>query len=95
VFCQSDEMAFGALRALRRSGLRCPEDISIVGVDNHELAHTFDLTTVAQPVAAQGAGAAQWLLDLLAGQDPGEGDEVTFHEVRLVLRGTSGRPATT
>ncbi|MBL8932471.1 MAG: LacI family DNA-binding transcriptional regulator [Kineosporiaceae bacterium] len=96
VFCQSDEMAFGALRALRHSGLRCPDDVSIVGLDDHELAHTFDLTTVAQPVAAQGAAAARWLLHQLAGAST-EGPEpvgadVNFHEVRLVLRRTTGRP---
>src|SRR4029453_4889025 len=51
VFCQSDEMAFGALRALRRSGLRCPEDVSIVGFDDHELAEPLDITTVYQSFA--------------------------------------------
>lgn len=67
VYCQSDEMAFGALRALRRSGLRCPDDVSIVGMDDHELSETFDVTTVAQPVAVQGAAAARWLVARLEG----------------------------
>ena len=74
VFCQSDEMAFGALRALRHSGLRCPDDVSLAGMDDHELAETFDVTTVAQPVAEQGAAAANWLieeLDRTAGNGPG------------------------
>ena len=61
VFCQSDEMAFGALKALRLSGLRCPEDVSLVGVDDHELSDIFDVTTVAQPVVEQGAAAARWV----------------------------------
>jgi DNA-binding LacI/PurR family transcriptional regulator len=92
VFCQSDEMAFGALRALRRSGLRCPEDVSVVGMDDHELAETFDVTTVAQPVAAQGASAARWVVRALQ-----EGvdahlpvDDVVIHPARLVLRGSTG-----
>jgi DNA-binding LacI/PurR family transcriptional regulator len=102
VFCQSDEMAFGALKALRRSGLRCPDDVSIVGMDDHELAETFDVTTVAQPVARQGAQAARWLIDQLdrsAEQEP-DGDagqaadggsaDVSWHQVRLVLRGSTG-----
>jgi len=95
VFCQSDEMAFGALRALRHSGLRCPGDISIVGIDDHELAYTFDLTTVAQPVAAQGAAAAQWLLrrlDPSAEENEADNASVHFHDVRLVLRATTGPP---
>ncbi len=42
----------------------------MVGLDDHELAYTFDLTTVAQPVAEQGAAAARWLLEQL---DAGSG----------------------
>jgi DNA-binding LacI/PurR family transcriptional regulator len=92
VFCQSDEMAFGALRALRRSGLRCPDDVSVVGVDDHELSETFDVTTVAQPVSDQGAAAARWLVTRLEeAPDPAAPDEdVTLHPVRLVLRGSTG-----
>jgi DNA-binding LacI/PurR family transcriptional regulator len=91
VFCQSDEMAFGALRALRRSGLRCPDDVSIVGVDDHELSETFDVTTVYQPVTVQGASAARWVISHLEGTatalpDP---DGVSTHPVRLVLRGST------
>lgn len=88
VFCQSDETVFGALRALRRSGLRCPEDVSVVGFDDHELAETFDVTTIAQPVAAQGAAAARWLVERLEGRG---GEPATcVHDVRLVLRGSTG-----
>ena len=93
VFCQSDEMAFGALRALRRSGLRCPDDVSIVGFDDHELAETFDVTTVGQPVAEQGAAAARWVVAALQaarGSIPGPADEVVLHPARLVLRGSTG-----
>jgi DNA-binding LacI/PurR family transcriptional regulator len=95
VFCQSDEMAFGALKAMRRSGLRCPEDISVVGMDDHELAETFDVTTVAQPVVAQGASTARWVVQALeTGADAHlPVDEVVIHPARLVLRGSTG-PAT-
>jgi LacI family repressor for deo operon, udp, cdd, tsx, nupC, and nupG len=91
VFCQSDEMAFGALRALRRSGLRCPDDVSIIGVDGHELAETFDVTTVAQPVADQAASAARWVVRALEeGFDAHQPvDEVVIHPARLVLRGST------
>jgi DNA-binding LacI/PurR family transcriptional regulator len=92
VFCQSDEMAFGALRALRRSGLRCPEDVSVVGMDDHELAAIFDVTTVAQPVLELAASAARWVVRAL-----GEGldvhhpvDDVVIHPATLVLRGSTG-----
>ncbi len=44
IFAGSDEMAFGAAQAVREAGLRVPEDISLVGVDDHELSEFFDLT---------------------------------------------------
>jgi LacI family repressor for deo operon, udp, cdd, tsx, nupC, and nupG len=65
VFCQSDEMAFGALSALRRARLRCPEDVSVIGMDGHELAGVLDLTTVEQPVRRQGVDAGRWLTGAL------------------------------
>jgi LacI family transcriptional regulator, repressor for deo operon, udp, cdd, tsx, nupC, and nupG len=92
VFCQSDEMAFGALRALRRSGLRCPDDVSVVGLDDHELAEIFDVTTVSQPVAAQGASAVRWVVRALQEEDDGSPGlpDVVIHSARLVLRGSTG-----
>jgi LacI family repressor for deo operon, udp, cdd, tsx, nupC, and nupG len=91
VFCQSDEMAFGALRALRRAGLKCPDDVSLVGVDDHELSETFDMTTVAQPVPAQAASAARWVVAALQKaadtRDPVQ--DVVIHPTRLVLRGST------
>jgi DNA-binding LacI/PurR family transcriptional regulator len=90
VFCQSDEIVFGALRALRRSGLSCPGDVSVIGFDDHELAETFDVTTIAQPVAAQGGAAARWLVEQLEGGEPGNEPGARVHPVRLVLRGSTG-----
>jgi LacI family repressor for deo operon, udp, cdd, tsx, nupC, and nupG len=106
LFCQSDEMAFGALGALRDLGLRCPQDVSVVGLDGHELAATFDLTTVAQPVNDLGAQAARWLVARLAADADDEEDEEDdelegvatddelphVHPVELVVRGSSGPP---
>lgn len=69
IFAASDEMAIGALRAARERGLRVPEDLSVIGIDDHEMADFFDLTTVAQPVHEQGRVAAQQVLSALAGGD--------------------------
>jgi LacI family transcriptional regulator, repressor for deo operon, udp, cdd, tsx, nupC, and nupG len=105
LFCQSDEMAFGALGALRRLGLRWPQDVSVVGLDGHELAATFDLTTVAQPVHDLGAQAARWLVARLAADADDEDDEdddelgtvgadhdeaAHVHPVKLLVRGSTG-----
>jgi LacI family transcriptional regulator, repressor for deo operon, udp, cdd, tsx, nupC, and nupG len=67
VYAHSDEVALGALRTLRRAGLRVPEDVSMVGIDDHPLAALVDLTTVRQPVREQGVLAGQLLLALLRG----------------------------
>jgi LacI family repressor for deo operon, udp, cdd, tsx, nupC, and nupG len=67
IFAASDEMAIGAVHMLRGAGLRVPEDISVVGIDDHELSEYFDLTTVAQPAHDLGQLGARILLDALAG----------------------------
>ena len=54
VFAEYDELAIGALWALRRAGLSVPGDISVVSIDDHEMAAMFDLTTIAQDVGAAG-----------------------------------------
>ena len=89
VFAQSDEMAMGALRAIRKVGLRCPEDISVVGFDDHEMAALFDLTTVAQPAAEQGARAARQLIAALSGSSPPTSEQVP---TQLILRETTCPP---
>jgi LacI family transcriptional regulator, repressor for deo operon, udp, cdd, tsx, nupC, and nupG len=91
VFAQSDEMAMGALRALRRHRLRVPEDVSVVGFDDHELSEVVGLTTVAQPVAAQGREAARLLLARLDDPDAGPADPVEM-PLRFVLRETTAPP---
>ena len=67
VVAASDELAIGAVHAVRQAGLRVPEDVSVIGIDDHEMAEFFDLSTVAQPVHEQGRLAAQLLLDALTG----------------------------
>ncbi len=62
VFCESDEMAFGAIKAIRKKGLRVPEDISVIGYDDHEFSTTIGLTTIAQPVQFLGQLAASQIM---------------------------------
>ena len=63
-------MAIGASHAVREAGLRVPEDISIIGIDNHELSEFFDLSTMAQPAPELGRLGARRLLDALASDTP-------------------------
>lgn len=71
VFAESDEMAIGALKTLRDAGLRVPDDVSVVGIDDHDMAEFVGLTTVAQPVVEQGEVAAQLFLEAVAGDRDG------------------------
>ncbi len=65
VFAMSDEMAFGAIKAIRDHGLRVPEDISVVGFDDHEMAKVMDLTTIRQPVQESGELIARQMISML------------------------------
>ena len=90
VFAASDEMAMGAVHVARRAGLRVPEDLSVIGIDDHEMSELFDLTTVSQPVDEQGVLAAEMLLTAL-GDPAADRPEVTV-PTNLVVRGTTCPP---
>jgi DNA-binding LacI/PurR family transcriptional regulator len=66
-----------------------PDDISVVGIDDHPLAELMDLTTVAQPVREQGRMAGRMVLSLLAGDTVEPGVTVP---TRLVVRGSTAPP---
>ncbi|MES2249885.1 LacI family DNA-binding transcriptional regulator [Variovorax sp. KBS0712] len=70
VFVCNDLMAIGALRAAHESGVRVPDELSIVGFDDIELsAYTSPpLTTVAQPKERIGALAVDMLLERMGGK---------------------------
>ena len=65
----NDQMAYGARLALSRSGLRVPEDVSLVGFDDlpHSAYTLPPLTTVRQSIYEVGTQAAQAVLQLLSG----------------------------
>jgi LacI family repressor for deo operon, udp, cdd, tsx, nupC, and nupG len=91
VFAASDEMAIGVLRIARELGLRVPEDLSVIGIDDHEMADFFDLTTVAQPVHEQGRVAAQQVLAAMR-NDEWKPEQVVL-PTELVVRRTTAAPA--
>ena len=69
VFAASDQQALAVIDAVRARGLRVPEDLSVVGFDDVELARYAELTTVAQPLELSGARAAELLLSSLDGSE--------------------------
>jgi LacI family transcriptional regulator, galactose operon repressor len=67
VFAASDVQAFGVLDAAARAGLAVPEDLSVIGFDDIELAAAIGLTTVRQPLRASGQLGARMLLGAIEG----------------------------
>jgi len=68
IFCANDLMAMGALQAVRECGHRVPDDISIMGYDDQELARYTDppLSTLVLPNYEMGRKAAELLIDMAA-----------------------------
>jgi DNA-binding LacI/PurR family transcriptional regulator len=89
VFALSDEMAFGAMRALRSHGLVPGRDISIVGIDGHDMSEHLDLTTVVQPVYDLGRIAAESLLVQMRTLAHGEAGDAVRLPTQLVVRGST------
>jgi len=71
LFAGNDQMALGAMRALREAGLRIPQDVSIVGFDDVPEAAYFEppLTTVRQDFTTLGQQAVELLLARMAVPD--------------------------
>jgi LacI family transcriptional regulator len=71
IFAANDLVALGVLAAMRELGLRCPEDVSLAGFDDLEIASFTNpaLTTVAQPAYQMGARAAALLFERLRGEN--------------------------
>jgi LacI family transcriptional regulator len=69
LFCANDAMAVAAIARLARAQLRVPQDVSVVGFDDSDLAtYTWpQLTTVRIPVEHMAANACRWLLNACFG----------------------------
>ncbi|MFJ6678101.1 LacI family DNA-binding transcriptional regulator [Microbacterium sp. NPDC091382] len=87
IFAASDEIAFGALFAARDRGLDVPRNLSVIGVDGHEMGGFFGLTTIAQFPHDQGERAAAAILAALEGRQ--ELGDLAF---RLVERTSTAAP---
>ncbi|TWD82637.1 LacI family transcriptional regulator [Kribbella amoyensis] len=93
IFAGSDEVALGVMEAARARGLRVPEDLSVVGFDDTQVARLASpqLTTIKQPLREMGSVALRTALRLAAGE------KVDSHHVelatRLVTRDSTAQPA--
>lgn len=86
VFAASDQMALGAMRAVREEGLEIPKDISIVGYDDFPMVSPARpaLTTVRQPVAKFGFEALKMLISLV--EDGLEPSRQVILQSELIIR---------
>ena len=93
IFAFNDRIAVGAYDAARLKGLNIPGDLSVVGVDDHELAGFFGLSTVAQYPAEQGRRAVEMLMDRLhpTHRTPAENVPLRFD---LIERASTAAPRT-
>ena len=90
IFAESDEMAYGALKTLRRRGLRVPADVAVIGFDDQPTADLLDLSTMRQPVAEQALDIATRLLAALGGgSSAGQQVEDVVLPTELVVRGST------
>ena len=89
VFCGNDEIAMGVIRGLVDEGKRVPEDVSVVGFDDHPLAGLWapPLTTVRQDFAGMGRRGFELLSRAMAGdREP----RLSSERPQLVLRASAG-----
>ena len=93
IFAHNDQIAVGAMDALREAGLRCPHDISIVGYNDAPLADRIDppLTTVRLPGSELGHRVARLALEQLS-EDTPEPSTVLLPPELVIRRSTA--PAT-
>lgn len=85
-----DESAIGTIIAARRLGIAVPTELSVVGIDDHQHAEMFALTTIRQRPRAQGAAAVRLLLRRI--DDPAAGAEHIVAASALVVRNSTAAP---
>ncbi|BFJ01461.1 LacI family DNA-binding transcriptional regulator [Priestia megaterium] len=90
IFCASDLMALGALKACKELGLHVPKEMSIVGYDNIVLASysSPNLTTVGQEVYQIGYEAADLLIEMLEGK---ETNMKRYLDTKLIIRESTAK----
>lgn len=89
VFVANDQMALGALQALRAEGIRVPDEIAVIGVGDIPMATYVEppLTTVSLPLRDMGMKAMHLLFELMEGGDPPQ--EPVILPVELVRRASA------
>jgi LacI family transcriptional regulator len=92
IIAANDLLALGAYTAMAEAGLRCPQDVSVVGFNDMPFADRFapPLTTVHIPHGQIGARAAELLLERI--EDPGATPQTLVFEPTLRVRESTAAP---
>jgi DNA-binding LacI/PurR family transcriptional regulator len=95
IVCYNDLTAIGALRALRTAVRQVPDEVSVVGFDDIEMAAWTDppLTTIRQPVGEMGRLAVDWVANALSRPASAPDEPTAVHlEPALIIRGSTAPP---
>jgi LacI family transcriptional regulator len=97
IFACSNKMTLGLMSAVTELGLRCPENVSVLGFDDFDWAANFSprLTTVAQPTHAMGQAAMRMLLDAIQSRDQNGGvsrKQIVILKPELRTRNSTAAP---
>jgi GntR family transcriptional regulator of arabinose operon len=75
VLCYNDVTALMLIEFVQKNGRKVPEDLSVIGIDNSELARIISLTSVVHPSEKLGEAAASLLLSMMNGE---QGKSILF-----------------
>lgn len=91
VFCFNDMTAIGVINALQQKGYKVPQDLSVIGFDDLDIAYFYhpSLTTVRQPIYQIGRSAAKMLYSLIQCQ---ENIQAQVLEPELIIRESTAPP---
>ncbi|MBN1318058.1 MAG: LacI family DNA-binding transcriptional regulator [Anaerolineales bacterium] len=90
LFTASDTQAMGVLEAARDLGIRVPENLSVIGYDDIEIAEFLELTTIRQMLFESGELGVKILLNLL--ENPSNKPVCDIQPTELVVRNTTAEP---
>jgi len=92
MFAATDQAAIGAMHAIHDAGLQVPDDVSVVGLDNIEVAafQNPPLTSIQQFLGQMGTLGVQMLLDILTGKEPAQPQIIL--EPELIVRQSTAPP---
>jgi LacI family transcriptional regulator len=91
LFVTSNRLTIGVMAAVEAQGLRCPEDVSVIGYDNYEWHDVYHpkMTTVSQPTYLMGARAAELLIRRITASQSGPPQHMLLKSTLVIRESTA------